>query len=296
MRYVYRDATASAGPSVGTRVARVGIAASPPCAERRAREMRDSLGVAPSLRVLSLADAVRLQLVVDEVVLSFALLSAVLAREPLVSVGLRVHIEHMLAQVGGGGVHAAAQRALRSVAQGRPARQSRPCNTEAAVRHRIRTVLSAIVSVSIAVFCGRGGVAPPLLDAVYGVHVYLHVLARLEGLAAHGAGVRQLARRVHVEDVLLEVAIVAVALAARGAGGPGGRLTVRVGAVGREVLALGALPRPAASCRRRVSFSATHYCVPSRGRLLRHFPVRLLRAIPTYFGGEYVLIENGIME
>lgn len=68
-----------------------------------------------------------------------------------------------------------------------------------------------------------GGVAPaPLLHAVYGVHVYLHVLARLEALAAHGAGVRQVARGVHVEDVLLEVAIVAVELAALGAGGPGG--------------------------------------------------------------------------
>lgn len=77
----------------------------------------------------------RLQLVVDEVVLGFALLAAVLAREPLVAVGLRVHIEHMLAQVGGGGVHAAAQRTLRPVAHRRPARESRPCNTEAAVRH-----------------------------------------------------------------------------------------------------------------------------------------------------------------
>lgn len=92
------------------------------------------LGRAPSLRVLPLADAVGLQLVVDEVVLCFTLLAAVLAREPLVAVGLRVHIEHMLAQVGGGGVDAAAERTLRPVAQGRPARQSRPCNTEAAVR------------------------------------------------------------------------------------------------------------------------------------------------------------------
>lgn len=72
---------------------------------------------------------------------------------------------------------------------------------------------------------GRGGVAPPLLDAVDGVHVYLHVLARLEALAAHGARVRQLARRVHVEDVLLEVAVVAVALAALRARGLAG-LTV----------------------------------------------------------------------
>lgn len=77
----------------------------------------------------------RLQLVVDQVVLGFALLAAVLAREPLVSVGLRVHIEHMLAQVGGGGVDAAAQRTLRPVAERRPAREGRPCNTEAAVRH-----------------------------------------------------------------------------------------------------------------------------------------------------------------
>lgn len=79
-----------------------------------------------------------LQLVVDEVVLGFALLAAVLAREPLVAVGLRVHIEHMLAQVGGGGVHAAAQGTLRPVAHRRPARESRPCNTEAAIRTVIR--------------------------------------------------------------------------------------------------------------------------------------------------------------
>lgn len=77
--------------------------------------------------------------------------------------------------------------------------------------------------------CGRGGVAPPLLDAMYRVHVYLHVLARLERLAADGARVRQLARSVHVEDVLLEVAIVAVELAALGARGLGRRLTVSVG-------------------------------------------------------------------
>lgn len=43
----------------------------------------------------------RLELVIDQVVLRFALLAAVLARKPLVAVGLRVHIEHMLAQVGG---------------------------------------------------------------------------------------------------------------------------------------------------------------------------------------------------
>lgn len=60
------------------------------------------------------------------------------------------------------------------------------------------------------------------------VHVYLHVLARLEGLAAHGARVRQVAGRVHVQDVLLEVAVVAVQFAALGARGLG-RLTVREG-------------------------------------------------------------------
>lgn len=94
------------------------------------------------------------------------------------------------------------------------------------------------MSVSVAVFSGRGGVAPPLFDAVYGVHVYLHVLARLEGLAADGAGVREAVRRVHVEQVLLEVAIVAVELAALGAGGLEGRLTVSVGGrgVGRVAL------------------------------------------------------------
>lgn len=93
-----------------------------------------ALGVSPSLRVLSLPDAVRLQLVVDEVVLGLAALAAVLAGEPLVAVGLRVHVQHMLAQVGGGGVDAAAERTLGPVAGRRPARQSRPCNTEAAVR------------------------------------------------------------------------------------------------------------------------------------------------------------------
>lgn len=75
-------------------------AASPPGAERRVRGVRGALAVAPSLRVLPLANTVRLQLVIDEVVLGFALLAAVLTREPLVAVGLRVHIEHMLAQVG----------------------------------------------------------------------------------------------------------------------------------------------------------------------------------------------------
>lgn len=105
---------------------------------RRGRGREEALGVAPSLRVLALADAVRLQLVVDEVVLGLATLAAVLAGEPLVAVGLRVHIEHMLAQVGGGGVDAAAERTLRSVAR-RPAREGRPCNTEAAVRTRSDT-------------------------------------------------------------------------------------------------------------------------------------------------------------
>lgn len=54
---------------------------------------------ASPLRVLPLAYAVRLQLVVDQIVLSFALLAAMLAREPLVAVGLRVHVQHMLAEV-----------------------------------------------------------------------------------------------------------------------------------------------------------------------------------------------------
>lgn len=91
------------------------------------------------------------------------------------------------------------------------------------------------MSVSFAVFGGRGGVAPPLFDAVYGVHVYLHVLARLEGLAAHGAGVGQPVGGVHVEQVLLEVAIVAVELAALGARGLEGRLTVSVRGAARGV-------------------------------------------------------------
>lgn len=104
--------------------------ASPPGAERRGRGGRRPLGVAPSLRVLSLADAVRLQLVVDQVVLGLALLAAVLAWEPVVAVGLRVHVEHVLAQVGGGGVDAAAQRALRPVPHRRPARERRPCKVQ----------------------------------------------------------------------------------------------------------------------------------------------------------------------
>lgn len=156
----------------------------------------------------------RLQLVVDQVVLGLALLPAVLAGEPLVAVGLRVHIKHMLAQVGGGGVDAAAQGTLRPVADGGGPAQSRPCNTEAAVSesrdHEAR--LSAMQE-------REGvGVAPPLLHAVDGVHVDLHVLARLEGLPAEHARVRQRARRVHVQDVLFEVAVVAVELAARGTG------------------------------------------------------------------------------
>lgn len=165
---------------------------------------------------------------------------------------------------------------------------------------RIGTVLSAIVSVSVAVFCGRGGVAPPLLDAVYGVHVYLHVLASLEGLAADGAGVRQVARRVHVEDVLLEVAIVAVALAALGAGGLGGRLTVSVagaGAVGRELLGGRRVPLagPAASCRRTVSFSArTDLAIWPY-----HFPVTIVHHDSSYdtdFLGASTYYRNGIIE
>lgn len=67
--------------------------------------------------------------------------------------------------------------------------------------------------------------------------MYLHVLARLEALAADGAGVRELARRVHVEYVLFEVAVVAVELAALGAGGLD-RLTVREGVGGRVSVAL----------------------------------------------------------
>lgn len=64
----------------------------------------------------------RLQLVVDEVVLGLAALAAVRAREPLVAVRLRVHVQHVLPQIRGGGVDAAAQRTLRPVAQARPAR------------------------------------------------------------------------------------------------------------------------------------------------------------------------------
>lgn len=67
---------------------------------------------------------------------------------------------------------------------------------------------------------GRGGLAPPLPEAVGGVHVNLQVLARLEGLGARGAAVRALARRVHVQQVLLQVAAAAVALAAGRARGP----------------------------------------------------------------------------
>lgn len=117
-----------------------------------------------------------------------------------------------------------------------------------------------MVSVSVA-RCGRGGLAPPLFDAVYRVHVYLHVLAGLERLAADGARVRELVRRVHVEDVLLEVAIVAVQLAALGARGPAG-LT---GGGGRGVR--GALVGPVAAARpgrswgREVSVSARSYQV-----------------------------------
>lgn len=195
-----------------------------------------------------------LKLVVDEVVLGFALLAAVLAREPLVAVGLRVHIEHMLAQVGRGGVHAAAQGALRSVAHRRPARESRPCNTEAAVRHRsVQHRLSAMVSVSVAAVRGRGGVAPPLFDAVYRVHVYLHVLAGLERLAADGARVRELVRGVHVQDVLLEVAIVAVQLAALGARGPAGLTVGQVGGPLGPLVGRGPVPaaRPGRSWGRR---------------------------------------------
>lgn len=103
-----------------------------------------------------------------------------------------------------------------------------------------------MVSVSVAAVRGRGGLAPPLSDAVYGVHVYLHVLAGLERLAADGARVRELVRRVHVDDVLLEVAIVAVQLAAVGARGPaglpGGPLgpLASPGSWGREVSVSGA--------------------------------------------------------
>lgn len=112
-------------------------------------------------------------------------------------------------------------------------------------------------SVSVA-RCGRGGVAPPLFDAVYRVHVYLHVLAGLERLAADAARVRELVRRVHVEDVLLEVAIVAVQLAALGARGPAG---LTGGRGGRGVRAGVAAARPGRSWGREVSVSARSYQV-----------------------------------
>jgi hypothetical protein len=85
--------------------------------------------------------------------------------------------------------------------------------------------------------------------------VYLHVLARLEALAAHGARVRESVRRVHVEQVLLEVAVVAVALAAGGAGGPCG-LTVSVAAV-RGVALLGLRLGLAAAPRRSWAHEAS---------------------------------------
>lgn len=134
-----------------------------------------------------------------------------------------------------------------------------------------------MVSVSVAAVRGRGGVAPPLFHAVYRVHVYLHVLARLEGLAADGARVRELVRRVHVEDVLLEVAIVAVQLAALGARGPGG-LTVGQRGVGRPLVGRGPVAaRPGGSWGRR----GLRQCALLLGTRLSHSTARLGRSVAT---------------
>lgn len=102
-----------------------------------------------------------------------------------------------------------------------------------------------------------GGGGPPLFDSVYRVHVYLHILSGLERLAADGAGVREVARSVHVQDMLLEVAIVAVELAALGTRGLA-CLTVSVagGSVGRgALLRLGLAAGPGRSWGRRSSRS-----------------------------------------
>lgn len=134
------------------------------------------------------------------------------------------------------------------------------------------------MSVSIAGIGGRGGLAPPLLDAVYGVHVYLHVLARLEPLAADGARVREVARRVHVQDVLLEVAIVAVELAALRARGLGERLTVSEG--GRAVREALVLHRLRVAARPRRSWRSWGRRRSVQFALLANFrayPYRLLR-------------------
>lgn len=124
-------------------------------------------------------------------------------------------------------------------------------------------------------FVGRG-VAPPLLDAVYGVHMYLHVLARLEALAADGAGVRKLAGGVHVENVLFEVAVVAVELAALGAGGLG-RLTVSEDAGAGGGRGPGALVAPRVGARAGPARTAR----PARpGRSWGRRRSRSVRAIP----------------
>lgn len=109
--------------------------------------------------------------------------------------------------------------------------------------------------------------------------MYLHVLARLETLAADGARVGQLARRVHVEDVLLQVAIVAVELAALGARGLAGLTVSEAGREGEAVRLAGrparpARPgpaaRPARSCRRPLAVSLVSRALspPSRLALL----------------------------
>lgn len=92
--------------------------------------------------------------------------------------------------------------------------------------------------------------------------MYLHVLAGLEALAADRAGVGEVARGVHVEDVLLEVAIVAVELAALGARGLAG-LTVSEAGEARRVAR--ARARPARSWGRRLAFSSrfAHFARPS---------------------------------
>lgn len=133
----------------------------------------------------------------------------------------------------------------------------------------------------MSVSVGRG-VAPPLFDTVYGVHVYLHVLARLKCLAADRAGVREVARRVHVQNVLFEVAVVAVELAALGTRGLAG-LTVSVARAdrGRGEAALVAAAaarrcrpaRPRRSCRRRSSRSVASPPLPSPPDITLPYPL-----------------------
>lgn len=110
--------------------------------------------------------------------------------------------------------------------------------------------------------------------------MYLHVLARLEALAAHGAGVRQVARRVHVQDVLFEVAVVAVQLAALGAGGLA-RLTVCERAGGRVSVPLLArlVARAAGRARARACARARARTRPGRSWGRRRS--RSVRATPT---------------